>query len=96
MQWNKDVNGLQRNSQILIDNSLEIFPTTLADTGHFSCLATNPFGSSYQATILEIVGQFKIIFLIAWLSKKSEIINNFSKTFNLKEPNKIIAFYSFR
>ena len=58
VQWNKDVNGLQRNSQVLIDNSLEIFPTTLADTGHFSCLATNPFGSSYQATILEIVGQY--------------------------------------
>ena len=59
VQWNKDVNGLQRNSQILIDNSLEIFPTTLADTGHFSCLATNPFGSSYQATVLEIVGEYK-------------------------------------
>ena len=60
VQWNKDVNGLQRNSQILIDNSLEIFPTTLADTGHFSCLATNPFGSSYQATVLEIIGEFKL------------------------------------
>jgi len=55
VEWRKDGPGLQRNSRILYDNSLEINPTNKADQGQFSCEATNPFGSSYQASSLVLI-----------------------------------------
>lgn len=56
MKWDKDVSGLGDNMRILADNTLEISPTTTADQGLFSCVASNPAGSDYQASALLLFG----------------------------------------
>uniref|UniRef100_F6Z4P1 Ig-like domain-containing protein n=1 Tax=Ciona intestinalis TaxID=7719 RepID=F6Z4P1_CIOIN len=55
VDWKKDGPGLLQNSNVLTDNTLEIFPARKADQGIFSCEASNPAGSDYQASSLVLV-----------------------------------------
>nr|XP_039257690.1 ADAMTS-like protein 1 isoform X1 [Styela clava] len=53
--WNKDVSGLGDNSRTLYDNTLLIESTTKADQGTYSCEASNPAGTDYQASVLTLL-----------------------------------------
>lgn len=57
--WRKDASGLGQNTKVLEDNSIEINPATAEYQGLFSCEASNPAGSDYQASSLVLIGELR-------------------------------------
>jgi len=55
--WRKDAFGMGQNTNVMADNSLEIYPATAAYQGLFGCEASNPAGSDYQASSLVLIGE---------------------------------------